>query len=195
MLHELHQPLAAELVARLDLGGVNSLMDLGGGSGVVSLAFLRRYPRLRATVVDITNVCDAGREIAAEYSLADRITYHAADFLRDELPSGFDMVLECDVNVYSVPLFRRVRDSLNSGGRFVVVDQLAPAEGVAPAARVHWALEGSLRDPSFQFPTAAMIRDQLHEAGFRNLSESSLPSAPSSCSRMSGGMVVIEARS
>ncbi len=195
MLHELHQPLADELAACLDLGGVDRLMDLGGGSGVVSLALLRRYPRLSATVVDITNVCDAGREIAAEHSLADRTTYHAADFLRDELPSGFDMALECDVNVYSVPLFRKIRGSLNAGGRLVVVDQLAPAEGVAPAARVHWALEGSLRDPSFQFPTAAMIRDQLREAGFRDSSESSLPMAPRSCSRMSGGMVVIEARS
>jgi predicted TPR repeat methyltransferase len=169
MLYELHQPLADELVDCLDLSGVDRLMDLGGGSGVMSLAFLRRYPRLRATVVDIANVCAAGREIAAEVSLADRITYHAADFLRDELPSGFDMALECDVNVYAVPLFRRVRASLKPGGLFVIVDQLAPADGVAPASRLHWALEGSLRDPSFQFPTAAMIRDQLRQAGFRDL--------------------------
>lgn len=195
MLYELHQPLADELADCLDLGGVDRLMDLGGGSGAVSLALLRRYPRLRATVVDIANVCAAGREIAAEHSLEDRVTYHAADFLRDELPSGFDMALECDVNVYNVPLFKRVRDSLNDSGRFVIVDQLAPAEGVAPAARLHWALEGSLRIPSFQLPTAAMIRNQLREAGFRDLTESNLPSAPSSCSRISGGMVVIEAHS
>ncbi len=194
MLCELHQALADELADCLDLGGVDRLMDLGGGSGVVSLALLRRYPRLTVTVVDITNVCAAGREIAAEHSLEHRITYHAADFRRDELPSGFDMVLECDVNVYSVPLFRRVRDSLHAGGRFVIVDQLAPGEGVAPAARLHWALEGSLRAPAFQFPTAGMIGDQLREAGFRDLAESELPSAPCSCSRFSGGMTVIEAR-
>jgi predicted TPR repeat methyltransferase len=195
MLYELHQPLADELVDCLDLSGVDRLMDLGGGSGVMSLALLRRYPRLRATVVDIANVCAAGREIAAEVSLADRITYHAADFLRDELPSGFDMALECDVNVYAVPLFRRVRASLKPGGLFVIVDQLAPADGVAPASRLHWALEGSLRDPSFQFPTAAMIRDQLRQAGFRDLTQSVLSSAPGSCSRISGGMVMIEAHS
>jgi SAM-dependent methyltransferase len=194
MLYELHRPLADELANCLDLSGVDRLMDLGGGSGVVSLAFLRRHLRLRATVVDVPNVCVAGREIAAENSLGDRLSYHAADFLRDELPSDFDMVLECDVNVYTVPLFLKVRDSLNAGGRFVIVDQLAPAEGVAPAARVHWALEGSLRTPSFQFPTAAMIQADLREAGFRDLTERALPSAPGSCSKMTGGMVVIEAR-
>ena len=88
-----------------------------------------------------------------------------------------------------------VRESLNSGGRFVIVDQLAPEEGVAPAARLHWALEGSLRDSAFLFSTAGMIRDRLREAGFRDPTERVLPSAPGSCSRMSGGMVVIEARS
>jgi SAM-dependent methyltransferase len=195
MLAELHRPLAEELAACLDLGGVERLMDLGGGSGVVSLALMRRYPRLRATVVDIANVCAAGREIAAESSLGDRITYHEADFLQDELPSGFDMALECDVNVYSVPLFRRVRASLKAGGRFVIVDQLAPGDGVAPVSRLHWALEGSLRDPAFQFPTPGRIRDQLSEAGFRDLAESVLRPVASPCWRFSGGMVVIEANS
>jgi hypothetical protein len=46
-------------------------------------------------VVDIPTVCAAAREIAARAPVAGRITYHAADFLHDELPRGFDMVLEC----------------------------------------------------------------------------------------------------
>lgn len=36
------------------------LMDLSGGSGVVSQALLQRHPELTAAVVDIANVC-AGR--------------------------------------------------------------------------------------------------------------------------------------
>jgi hypothetical protein len=71
-------------------------------------ALLRRYPHLTAVVVDIANVCAAGREIATENSMEDRITYYAADFLRDELPSGFGMVLECDAGPYSEALFRRI---------------------------------------------------------------------------------------
>ena len=77
--------------------------------------------------MDLANVCDAGREIAAESALAERIAYHPADFLRDELPTGFDLALECDVNVYSEALFRQVRKSLRRGGRFVIVDEFAPA--------------------------------------------------------------------
>ena len=49
------------------------------------------------------------------------------------------MVLECDVNVYSEALFRKVWAALNPEGRFVIVDQLAPERGVAPPSRLHWA--------------------------------------------------------
>ena len=105
MLYEIHQPLAEALVEFLDLEGVERLLDVGGGSGVVSLALLRRHPGLRATVADIDNVCLAGREIADQTSQAERITYHATDFVEDELPTGFDLVLECDVNVFGERLF------------------------------------------------------------------------------------------
>ncbi len=193
MLYELHQPLAEQLAGFLDLGDVARLMDLGGGSGVVSLALLGRFPDLRVTVLDIENVCAAGREIAAENSQADRITYHPCDFLCDDLPTGFDVVLECDVNVYSEDLFRKVWKALDPGGRFVVVDQLAPAEGIAPLSRLHWAFEGSLASPDFAFPTAAGLRDLLTGAGFKDISQNPLPSPAGSCRRMTQGMMVIEA--
>jgi SAM-dependent methyltransferase len=193
MLCELHRPLADAVAAFLSLGGVNRLMDLGGGSGVVSQALVRRHPALETTVVDIASVCAAGRQIAAENSLERQIVFHPADFLRDELPSGFDMVLECDVNVYGVGLFRKVWNSLNPGGRFVIVDQLAPMEGVAPPFRAHWAFEGSMKNPGFLFPTAERIRDLLEKAGFRLLFEGPLAVTPGPCARFTEGMVVIEA--
>ncbi len=74
-------------------------MDLGGGSGVVSMALLRKYPALTSTVVDIENVCVAGRQIAEEEGLSDRISYHPADFAGGEFPAGYDLVPQCDVGV------------------------------------------------------------------------------------------------
>lgn len=193
MLYELHRPMAEELSGFLDLSSVNRLMDLGGGSGVVSMALLRRYPRLTAVVVDIANVCAAGREIAAENGLADRISYHPADFLREPLPSGFDTVLECDVDVYGPALFSKVRDALKPGGRFVIVDQLAPDEGAAPPSRGHWAFLASLRDPDFRYFSPGEISDRLTEQGFRIESTRPLPPVRGVATRFTRGMVVIDA--
>jgi SAM-dependent methyltransferase len=192
MLYELHQSLATELAGFLDLSEAQQLMDLGGGSGVMSMALARRFPEVTFTIVDIPNVCVAGRELAVKNSLEDRIAYHPADFLTDELPSGFDVALECDVNFYSDALFRKVRDALVPGGRFLVVDQFAPAEGVAPPTRLHWAFAGSLNQPEYAFPTAAQVRAQLEQAGFELLPDRPLPPGP--IKRMTEGMVVIEAR-
>jgi len=184
MLYEIHRPLADELANALDVTGVKRLMDVGGGSGVMSLALLRRHPQLTATVVDIANVCVAGRQIAVENSLEDRLAHHAADFLQDELPSGFDMVLECDVGVYGEALFRKLGAALNPRGRLVIVDMLATAEGLAPRSRLHWALRDSLGDPDFSIPTVVRVQAMLTQAGLQLLSEHTL----------SSGWSVIEAR-
>lgn len=194
MLYELHCPLGDILAESLDMTDVTRIMDLGGGSGVISMALLRRHPHLTATVVDIPSVCSAGREIAAEQSLGHRISYHATDFLRDELPSGFDMVLECDVDVYSEALFRKVYNALKPGGRFIVVDQLAPAEDAAPASRVHWALQNSMIDPEFTFLTVSGITQLMRKTGFDHLFDHPLHSTVDQSRRFMDGMILIEAK-
>ena len=130
-----------------------------------------------------------------ENSLEDRITFHPGDFLADELPSGFEMILECDVNVYGDALFRKVRASLRPGGRFVIIDLFAPEDGVAPPERVHWAFYGSLADPEHSYPTAAEVKGQLSDAGFTLLTERTLRRVGRERTRFGSGLSVIEARS
>jgi predicted TPR repeat methyltransferase len=191
MLYELHLPLADELAQCLDLNGVKRLMDLGGGSGVISLALLGRQPHLEAVVVDIPNVCAAGREIAEECSMAERVTYHEADLLQDELPTGFDLVLECDVGLYSEALFRKVRAALNPGGRLVVVDHFVSDADVAPPSCLFWVFQDALANPDLTHTATADIRARLARAGFQVLSERALP--PREVLRWSDDWVVIEA--
>jgi SAM-dependent methyltransferase len=174
MLEELHRPLAAELAGRIDARGVTRVLDLGGGSGVVSLALAHRNPGLTAVVVDIPAVCEAGRAIAAVSGLADRVTYQPADILRDELPRPFSLAVMCDVGVYSEELFRRVEAAMDRGARFVIVDVFAPAPGVAPPSRVHWLFERSLSEPRFAIETAGGVEAMLQTAGFRVLSRETM---------------------
>lgn len=184
MLYELHQSLADELAEKLDLSNVERLMDLGGGSGVMSMGLLRRHPHLSSVVVDIANVCAAGREIAVENAMEERLTYHAANILEGDLPSGFDMVLECDVGVYREALFRNVNNALNPGGRFVIVDDRVEEEGVVPSNYLSSAFLDSLEDPDFTLPSVEGITAKLTSAGFEHVSKG----------RVSGDYVVIDAR-
>lgn len=175
MLYELHLPLADALARILDMAGVHRIVDLGGGSGVMSLALLRRHPDLTSVVVDIENVCAAGRQIAAENQLEDRIAYLAADLVGGALPGGFDLALECDVGIYTEPMFSQVRASLEEGGRFVIVDQLAETEDAVPARVLHWTFTASITQPSGAPMTTARLKGLLADCGFTVLSESALP--------------------
>ncbi len=193
MLRDFHRPMAEELAPMLVMDGVTRMMDLGGGSGIFSLALLRRHLELRSVVVDIPTVCRVGRELVGDGEETGRISWHEADFLDEELPGGFDLVLECDVDVYGEELFRKVHAALNPGGRLVIVDQLAPAPGVAPRTRVHWALQHSLDDPDYAFPTAGELEAQLLSAGFTSLNCRDLTFTTGPARRFTDGMVLIEA--
>jgi SAM-dependent methyltransferase len=177
MLYEIHLPLAEELANLLDLRGVRRVLDLGGGSGVVSFALLRKQHELTSVVVDAETVCRTGREIASENGLTKRVTYLAADFLQDDLPSGFDMVLLCDVGVFSDSLFRKIHSALNRNGHLVVVDKFAPSKTEPPPSRLSGAFLSSLDSPAqfISFTTLEMVQARLQEAGFRGFSTTSVP--------------------
>jgi SAM-dependent methyltransferase len=185
MLFEVHQNLANQVAELLDLTGIERMMDLGGNSGVISMALLRKYPALSSTVVDIENVCVAGREIAEEQGFTRRITYHSAEFGDDEFPSGFDLVLQCDVAVYGVELLRKIYRSLKPGGRLVLVDHFSPAVNLAPPTRLEWTFLDSLHNPDFCFPTLDEFKSQLAQAGFEVSGEHQT---------LGKGLVVLQAR-
>jgi len=180
MLYDLHRPLAERLAAALDLTGCRRLVDLGGGSGVMSLALVRRYPGLTSMVVDIENVCAEGRAIAAEQGLGERVSFRGGDFRSAPLPEGCDAVLECDVGVYEEGLFSAVRAALPPGGRFAVADLLPEAEDDFPEGLLHWGFTGALArddpgEPGQGRMTWVRLRGMLAAAGFRLGSETGLP--------------------
>lgn len=173
MLFELHQDLALDVAETLDLAGVRRLLDLGGGSGVISLALLRAHPDLHVVVADLPGVCAAGRQIADEVPEGARLDHHPVDdYLVDELPRGFDAVLQCDVDVLTPALFARVADVLMTGGRFFSVER-----GFADdrPARVVDRFRASLAGETDAYPTFAEIRRGLGEAGLQIVAVTDLP--------------------
>lgn len=171
LLYNLHQDLGIDLAEILNLTDIHNMLDVGGSSGVISIPFVKKNPSLKSTVVDIKNVCEAGQEIIQEIQLSDRISFFPANFVTDELPKGFDLVLYCDIGVFGEDLFRKLSQSLNSEGLIVVVFQFPPTETSAPIPYLRWAFQESLIDPDFGFPTVSQVQEQLIRSGFHLLPE------------------------
>lgn len=174
MLYELHCPLAEKLAEILDMSDVRQMMDLGGGSGVMALALLRRHSNLTVVVVDIENVCKAGLAIAAQTTKAERITYHTADFVQNEIPTGFDMILECDVGIYTEDLFQKLRAALNPKGRLVIVDWLRQPEHEPTFQNRLDTFMSTLGGRGSPTLTVAEVNDLLVRSGFQRVTEMTL---------------------
>jgi hypothetical protein len=110
---------------------------------------LHKHPELRATVVDIANVCKVGREIASELPEGDRISHHAANFFEDELPTGFDIVLMCDLGIFDDSILAKMAASLNVGGRLVIVDRWFDTGEKLSLGRQGYVLSRSLLYPEY----------------------------------------------
>lgn len=66
-------------LANLPLSG--EILDVGSGTGAISAGLLEHFPQARATWVDIPEVLDYARELAAGTALKGRVTYCPANIL------------------------------------------------------------------------------------------------------------------
>ena len=73
------------------------LLDVAGGTGIYSIAWLLRHPGLRAIVWDRPEVLKVARELAEEHGVGDRLETRAGDMFRDPVPEGADVILYSNV--------------------------------------------------------------------------------------------------
>jgi predicted O-methyltransferase YrrM len=119
--------VAPVLAAKLPLDGAKCLLDLGGGTGIYSIALLQKNPQLRAIVLDGPEVLKVTAEMAAEYGVSDRLECRTGDMFADALPTGCDAILLSNIlHDWDEPqcqqLVSRCANALPSGGRLLIHD-------------------------------------------------------------------------
>ena len=102
------------------------LLDVGGGTGIYSIACLKRHPRLTAIVLDRPEVLKIARAFAEEFGVADRLECQAADMFADPLPPADQVLLSNVLHDWDVPecedLIARCAQALEPGGRLLIHD-------------------------------------------------------------------------
>lgn len=64
-----------------DIGFTGQILDVGAGSGAVAAGFLRQYPDIKATLLDLSRVLDYARELLGEAGLTERTNCISANLL------------------------------------------------------------------------------------------------------------------
>ncbi len=130
---------AGELVAdRVDLCNHRRVLDLGGGSGALSIRLCQRYPHLRATVVDLPDTLHVGRELVRQVGLAERIAFNGVDLRSAPLPLGYDVIIISQVLHWYPPaenrrLLRRVRAASGADALLLIGEYFLGPDRTHPA--------------------------------------------------------------
>jgi cyclopropane fatty-acyl-phospholipid synthase-like methyltransferase len=161
---------APELVSRLDLSGVSRVLDVGGGSGAFSMAFVRTSETILATVFDLPNVVSLTRGYIEKEGLSDRINTVAGDYNKDELPHGYDLtflsaIIHSNSSKQNQALFTKISKSLNPGGKIVVSDFIMDDDRTSPLFGAVFALNMIVNTPGGDTYTASEVKSWMKTAG------------------------------
>lgn len=122
---------ADEVIAKVKLPPTaRRLLDVGGGHGLYSIRFCRRYPDLSATVFDLPPAVEVARETIAAEGMGGQVTTQAGDVWLDNLGVGYDVALLFNlIHAYlpdkNIELLRKVAGALDRGGHIVIMEQIA----------------------------------------------------------------------
>ena len=162
----------AVLAKRVALSAdASSMLDVGGGSGAFSIMFCKRYPNLRATVLDFPNVIEVGKRFVAEEGLQEKVGFIAADGTSANWPGGQDVVLMSylfsGVPQDAIPgLCTEAYRVLKPGGHVAVHDFMVGDDRSGPPLAALWQLQHMVFTPDGVGLTPGFVHEALTTAGF-----------------------------
>lgn len=162
MLFHLHQSDAKALANYLDLSGRREVLDVAGGSGVMSIALAKKNPQLRARILDIAPVCAIAARNVRREGLSGRIRVLPGDIYQT-FPTGHDVIMFCDIGGVATHLLRNAYRSLPPGGLVVLADRYLSDDGTKPLDR----LVSHFVSSSFGLATRREMVEALKSCGFR----------------------------
>ena len=172
-MHVLSQPIAPGLIAGIPKP-YRHVLDVGGGPGTWTTAFLRAEPGARATLFDLPDVIPLARKNLSEAGLLDRVTLAPGDFLRDPLPAGVDLawvsaIVHQNSRGQNRQLFASIAAALLPEGRIAIRDVVMEPSRTAPPLGALFAVNMLVATEGGGTFTLEELREDLEASGFADV--------------------------
>jgi tRNA A58 N-methylase Trm61 len=119
VMHDTKRQQSKLLAKNLDLSRYSALLDVGGGSGIMSMELVRTHPNLRACVQDFEPVCRAARKFIKAAGLSRRVKTYAAN-MTEEIAAGYDVIMYWDVGAIPLKSLKLSYQVLPNGGMLLM---------------------------------------------------------------------------
>lgn len=113
-----------------DFGTFQTVVDIGGGNGLVLAAILNRHSTTQGVLFDLPPVADRARSIISELGLSDRCQIVGGDFF-SSVPNGANAyVLRHIIHDWedndAIAILRQCKEAMSSDGKILVVEIVIP---------------------------------------------------------------------
>jgi hypothetical protein len=121
---------AGALIKAYDFSGVRSLVDVGGGYGVLLAAILAAYPEMRGKDFDLPHCQEGATRLLAESGVDGRAEFVAGSFF-ESVPAGADAyILKSVIHDWdderSLAIFKNCRAAMKNGARLLIIEPTVP---------------------------------------------------------------------
>lgn len=165
---------APQVIAKLDLTNVSRVLDVGGGSGAIAMAFVKAKKDIEAVVFDLPNVTPLTMQYIEKEGLQDKVTVVNGDYHTDELGCGYDLtflsaVIHSNSGEQNMDLLAKCAKALNPGGQVVIQDFIMNEERTEPAMGTFFALNMLVGTDAGDTFTESEVKNWLVKAGFAGI--------------------------
>lgn len=137
--------VAEDSLRQIDLGGVETLMDIGGGSGAFLEIVGQTYPEIKMVLFDLDEVAPAAQARFDRAGMGGRTRVACGSFKTDSIPHGPDAIslvrVLYDHNDRTVAsLLAKCFDALPQGGRLIITEPMLGGDAPDRTGDVYFAL-------------------------------------------------------
>lgn len=172
--------LAPRIVPDIDLGGRARLLDLGGGPGTWAIQFCLHNPGLEAAVFDLPTTRPFAEKTIARFGVGERVRFVDGNFLKDPVPSGFDVawlsqILHSENPERCRAIVAKTVGALEPGGTILVHEFLLNNAKDGPLHPALFSLNMLLSTDGGRAYSGAEIAAMLEAAGVQDIRHLDLP--------------------
>jgi len=82
--------LSYSILSEYNFGKAKTIIDIGGGQGILLAMILHKYPDVKGKIFDLPHVVEGAEEIANQYNVSNRFETISGNFF-ESIPKGGDM--------------------------------------------------------------------------------------------------------
>jgi 2-polyprenyl-3-methyl-5-hydroxy-6-metoxy-1,4-benzoquinol methylase len=167
-------------ILRIGEAGPTRVLDIAASHGIFGITLAERNPQVEVTAVDWAPVLNVTQENAAAHGVAGRIHTMPGDAFAVEFGTDYDVALVTNFlhhfdHPTCISFLAKVRRSLKTGGRVVILEMVPNADRITPAVPARFSLTMLGGTPAGDAYTLEELRDQLEKSGFADVSSHPLP--------------------